>query len=217
MNNRIYLIPGLNGWTFKTADTGYGLWSPGGGPGVSVTSDMSATEIADRVKGIFWLNLKLSNEASEEAAKPALKVDWQAMIRESGTDVQHQSPSLPGWTLKISDWGSGLWYSSGAGIQITVDTPVQDIANGVRRVLQPILPPVDIDLQVDVILSIDFRALITNAWAPRVAPLLEGFKADNSALVEAICADVRLFAILQRIDNPKKVEAVISLLKEMAT
>lgn len=215
MNNRTYIIPGLDGWTFKTSAYGYGLWSGNGGPGVAVTLETPAAEIAERVKSILWLHSRMSDETAEAGAKAILIVDWQAMIREAGTDVQHQTPSLPGWTLKISDLGSGLWHSSGAGVQLTADTPMSEIVDGVRRALQHSLPPVEIDVQVDEVTRIDFKALISSAWAPRVALLLEGCVADNTALIESICADVMLLALLQNADNAAEVEMIIALVKEL--
>ena len=173
MNNRTYTIPGLAGWTFKTSAYGYGLWSANNGPGVAMTSETTAAQIAERVKDTLRLGFGASDDVAEAAAKAILAVDWQTMIRESGTDVQHQTPSLPGWTLRISDLGSGLWYRNGAGVQLTADTSMQEIVDGVRRVLQDSLPPVEIDFQVDEFTRIDFKNLILNAWAPRPAPLLE--------------------------------------------
>ena len=216
MNKRTYLIPGLKNWTFETSDTGYGLWSGNGGPGVAVTSSMPKAEIAERVKGILWMRFGMSDEAAEAGAKATLKVDWQAMIREAGTDVQHQTPCLPGWTLKISDLGSGLWYRNGSGVQLNTDTPVSEIAEGIRRVLQPIVPPVGIDVQANEVMQIDFKALILNAWAPRVAPLLEGCAADNTALIEAICVDVRLLVSLQNADSTALGNEICALLKQLA-
>lgn len=216
MNDRTYTIPGLKDWTFKTSDTGYGLWSGSGGPGVSVTSDMPVTEIAERVKSVLWMRSGMSDEAAETAAKAVLIVDWQAMIQEAGTDVQHQSPSLPGWTLKISDLGSGLWYSSGAGVQITADTPMQEIVEGVRRVLQYSSTPEEIEAAVQEVMRIDFKALISNAWAPKVAPLLENFTADNTALIESICADVRLLATQQNADNKALSDEICALVRKLA-
>ena len=216
MNNRTYLIPGLRNWTFKTSDTGYGLWSGLGTPGVVVTLAMPATLIAARVQEVLWLNFHMSGEAAEMASKAALKVDWQTMMREAGTDVQHQSPSLPGWTLKISDLGSGLWYSSGAGVQITADTPKSEIVDGVRRILQHSLPQVEIDVQVDEVMRIDFAELITNAWAPRVAPLLENTTADNTTLIESICADVMLLAKMQNADSTAQGNEICALLRKLA-
>ena len=216
MNNRTYIIPGLKNWTFKTSDTGYGLWSGLGNPGVVVTADMPSIVIAARVQEILWLTFNMSGAAAEVASKAALKVDWQAMIQEAGTDVQHQTPGLPGWTLKISDLGSGLWYSSGAVVQLTADTPRSEIADGVQRILQSSLPSVEIDVQVDEVMRIDFKKLITNAWAPKVAPLLDGCVADNSSLVNEICADVKLLALLQKGDNTALVEMILALVNELA-
>ena len=216
MNNRTYLIPGLRGWTFKTSDTSFGLWSGSGGPGVAVAADMSAAEIAERVKGIFWLNYKLSNEAAEKASKAALIVDWQAMIQEAGTEVQHQTPALPGWTLKISDLASALWYSNEASIQLTADTPMSEITEGVRRILlQYGLPPVEVDVQVDEFMRIDFKALIMNAWTPKVAPLLEGSVADNTALTNEICVMVKLLAALQKSNNITLVNEICALINKL--
>ena len=216
MNNRTYLMPGLAGWTFKTSDTGYGLWSANDGPGVAVTADMPATEISERVKALIWFNFKVSREVSEAAAKAVLIIDWQAMIREAGTDVQHQTPSLPGWTLRISDVSAGLWHISGAVVQITEDAPISEIAEGVRRVLQHSLPQVEIDVQVDEVMRIDFKALITNAWTAKVAPLLDGCTADNTALVNEICADVRLLVSFQKSDNTELGNEICALVRKIA-
>ena len=214
MNNRTYLIPGLKDWTFKTSDTGYGLWSSNNGPGVAVTADMPATEIAERVKAVIWFSFKVPREVSEAAAKAVLIIDWQAMIREAGTDVQHQSLSLPGWTLRISDLGSGLWYSSGAGVPLIADTPMSEITEGVRLVLHS-LPLVEINATVREVMRIDFKALISNAWAPRPAPLLDGCTADNTALIESICADVRLLALMQKADSAALGNEICTLVRKL--
>ena len=217
MNNRTYLIPGLKNWTFKTSDTGSGLLSGNGGPGVTVTAGMPVTDIAEQVKSTLWLRSRMTDEAATATAKAVLIIDWQAMIRDAGTDVQHQTPSLPGWTLKISDVSAGLWHSGGACVPITADTPASEIADGVRRVLQHSLPPVEIDAQVDEVMRIDFKKLITNAWAPRVAPLLAGCTADNSALIESICADVRLLAAMQQNDSTAMGNEICALIKVRLT
>ena len=73
-----------------------------------------------------------------------------------------------------------------------------------------------IDVQVDEVMRIDFKKLITNAWAPRVAPLLDGFTADNTALINEICADVKLLALLQKEDNTALVEMIHALVNELA-
>ena len=216
MNNRIYLIPGLQGWTFKTSDTGYELSTGLGGLGVVVTPDTPVSEIEARVKGVLWLRFRMTDEVATATAKAVLIIDWQAMINEAGTDVQHQTPSLPGWTLKISDVSAGMWHSGGACVPITADTPASEIADGVRRVLQHSLPPVEIDVQVDEVMRIDFKKLITNAWAPKVAPLLAGFTADNSALINEICADVKLLAAMQQNDSTALGNEICALIRTLA-
>ena len=217
MNNRTYLIPGLRGWTFKTSDTGSGLLSGNGGPGVTVTAGMPVTDIAEQVKSTLWLRSRMSDEVATAAAKAVLIIDWQAMLNEAGTDVQHQTPSLPEWTLRISDVSAGLWHSSGEGVMLTVNTPIQEIADGVRLVLQHSLPPVEIDVQVDEVMRIDFARLIKNAWTPRVAPLLAGCTADNSTLIESICADVVLLASMQKGDNTALGNEICALIKARLT
>ena len=216
MNNRTYLIPGLRGWTFKTSDTGSGLLSGNGGPGVTVTAGMPVTDIAEQVKSTLWLRSRMSDEVATAAAKAVLIIDWQAMLNEAGTDVQHQTPSLPEWTLRISDVSAGLWHSSGEGVMLTVNTPVSVIAEGVRLVLRHSLPPVEVDVQVDEVMRIDFAKLIANAWAPRVAPLLEGCTADNSALIESICADVKLLAAMQNADSTAQGNEICALVRTLA-
>ena len=217
MNQRTYIIPGLKNWTFKTSSTGSGLLSGNGGPGVTVTSGMPVTDIAEQVKSTLWLRSRMTDEVATSTSKAVLIIDWQAMINEAGTDVQHQSPALPGWTLKISDARAGLWHSSGACIQISVDTTMPEIADGVRRVLQHSLPPVEIDAQVDEVMRIDFKKLITNAWAPKVAPLLAGFTADNTALINEICADVKLLASMQQNDSTALGNEICALIKARLT
>ena len=217
MNNRKYLIPGLVGWTFKTSTTSYELYSELGGLGVVVTPDTPVSEIASRVKGVLWLRFRMTDEAAEKAAKAVLIVDWQAMIQEAGTAVQHQSSNLPGWTLTISDSGAWLRYSNDMGVPLTTDTPASVIADGVRRVLQHSLPPVEIDAQVDEVMRIDFARLIKNAWAPKVAPLLAGFTADNSALINEICADVKLLAAMQSADSTAMGNEICALIKARLT
>ena len=216
MNNRIYLIPGVIGWTFKTSDTECTLCYAQGGPSVPISPDFSAKDIASRAQIVLCFSFHESVEASGIATEGMLKIDWQAMIREAGTDVQHQSPGLPGWTLKISDLGTWLWHIAGAGVPITEDTPISEIADAVRRVLLPILPPVEIDVQVDEVMQIDFRALILNAWAPRAAPLLEGCTADNTAFVESICADVRQLVLMQNADSTALGNEICALVKTLA-
>lgn len=218
MNNRTFLIPGFINWTFKTSDTGCGLYPPATviDPGLVVTADTPVLEIFSYAQITLWLKFHMSGVEAEKASKAIYSFDWPAMIREAGTDVQHQSPSLPDWTLKISDSGSGLWHSSGASVPVTADTPVQEIADGVRRVLLQSLVPVEVDVQVDEVMRIDFAKLILNAWSPRAAPLLEGFTADNSAFVEAICADVRQLAVLKKDDSTATADEVCALLKTLA-
>ena len=217
MNNRTYLIPGLRGWTFKTSDTGYELATELGGMGVVVTPDTPVTEIEARVKGVLWLRFRMSDAAAEKAAKAVLIIDWQAMIRDAGTDVQHQSPSLPGWTLKISDSSSDMWHFSGSCVSITIDTQVSEIAEGVRQILQHNLTAGEVDAAVNEVMRIDFAKLITNAWAPKVAPLLEGCTADNSAFIESICADVRLLAAMQSADSTALGNEICALIKARLT
>ena len=216
MNDRTYIIPGLKGWTFRTSDTGSGLLSGNGGPGITVTAGMTPAEIAEQVKSTLWLRSRMTDEAATDTAKAVLIIDWQAMIREAGTEVQHQTPSLPGWTLKISDLGTWLWHIDGAGVPITADTPMSEITDGVRRVLLPILPPVEIDVQVDEVMRIDFRALILSAWEPRAATLLDGFTADNSALIESICADVLLLVSFQKPDSTVRGNEICALVRKIA-
>ena len=216
MNQRTYIIPGLKSWIFKTSTTGYELYSELGGLGVVVTPDTLITEIASRVKGVLWLRFRMTDEAAEKAAKAVLIIDWQAMIQEAGTNIQHQSPSLPGWTLKISDSNAGLWHSSGEKIYFTADTPPSEIADGVRRVLQHSSSPAETDAAVNEVMRIDFKNLITNAWAPKVAPLLAGCTADNTALIEAICADVRLLASMQRTDSTAQGNEICALVSTLA-
>lgn len=215
MNDRTYLIPGLIGWTFKTSAYGLGLWSPNGGPGITVTAEMPAAEIAERVKGLIWFNFKVPREVSEAAAKSVLMIDWQTMIQEAGQDVQHQSPALPGWTLKISDLGSGIWYSNGSGVQLTADTSQEEIAAGVRATLQYSLTAEEIQAQVEEFQRIDFKSLILNAWAPQPAPLLEGFTADNSALVKTICADIQLLSLMQKSNDQRLVNEICVLIRKI--
>lgn len=216
MNNRTYLLPGFKSWTFKTSDSGCGLHPPTSDTAFLVTADTPVLEISSYVENILWLKFRLQGDAAKTAAKAICSFDWQEMIREAGTDVQHQTPSLPDWTLKISDSGAGLWHNSGASIQITADTSMQVITDGVRQVLQDSLQPMEIEVQVAEIVRIDFRALILNAWRPKVAPLLAGFTADNSAFADAICADVRQLAILQADDSTEIANAICELVKKLA-
>ena len=99
MNNRNYLIPGLKEWRFETSDAGYKLWSGRRGYGVDVTADMPAQEIANRVTAMLWFELKLPREVAKTAEKPMLRVDWQAMIKEAGTDVQLDALFIAAATL----------------------------------------------------------------------------------------------------------------------
>ena len=92
---------------------------------------------------------------------------------------------------------------------------MQVITDGVRRILQDSLSPVEIDVQVGEVARIDFRALILNAWTPRAAPLLEGFTANNSVFIEAICADVRQLAILQKDDSTAVADEICALVKKL--
>ena len=217
MNQRKYIIPGLKGWTFSTSDTGSGLLSGNGGPGVTVTAGMPVTDIAEQVKSTLWLRSRMTDEAATAAAKAVLIIDWQAMIQEAGTDVQHQTPALPGWTLKISDSESWLWHSSGAGFNFAVDTPVLEIAEDVRLVLQHSLSPAEMNATVNEVMRIDFKKLITNAWTPKVAPLLEGCTADNSTLIESICADVVLLAKMQKTDSTTLGDEICAIIKARLT
>ena len=217
MNQRKYIIPGLKGWTFSTSDTGSGLLSGNGGPGVTVTAGMPVTDIAEQVKSTLWLRSRMSDEVATATAKAVLIIDWQAMIQEAGTEVQHQTPGLPGWTLKISDSGSGLWHSSGWCVPITADTQASEIADGVRSILQYGAAPDETDAAVDEIMRIDFKKLITNAWAPRVAPLLAGCTADNTAFIESVCSDVRLLASMQQTDSTARGDEICALIKTRLT
>lgn len=215
MNNRIYIIPSLTGWTFRTSSEGYGLWSGNGGPGVSVTSETSVTEIAERVKGILWLHSRMSNEDAESISKEILKLDFKTMIQESGTDIQHQSPRLPGWLLKISDYGSGLWYKNGSGVQLTSDTTMTEIIAGVRLTLKYSATTEETEYVVQEMMKIDFKSLILNAFLPRAALLLENCKANNTALIESICSDIKLLAVLQNSNNKALVDEICDLVKNL--
>ena len=167
MNNRTYLLPGFRDWTFKTSDASCGLYPPTSDPAFSVTADTPVLEISSYVENILWLKFRMQGDAAKTAAKAIYSFDWQAMVREAGTDVQHQSPSLPGWTLTISDLGSGLSHISGIGIQLTADTPMQEIADCVRHAMQHGATPEETEAAVHEVMRIDFRSLILNAWAPR--------------------------------------------------
>ena len=215
MNNRTYLIPGLKSWIFTTSSTGSGLLSGNGGPGVTVTSAMPVTDIAEQVKSTLWLRSRMTDEVATSTAKAVLIVDWQSMIQEAGTDVQHQTPSLPGWTLRISDVSAGLWHSSGGVVHLRADTSMQKIIVGVRRTLHFSATPEEIEGVVQEVMRIDFAKLITNAWAPRVAPLLEGCTADNSALISSICADVMLLAKMQKANNTALGNEICALVKKL--
>lgn len=214
MNSRTYTIPGLKGWIFKTSTTGCGLWFGNKDREIKVTSAMSTEEIAERVKEVFWFTLRATREATDEAIKTILRVDWQAIISEAGSSVQHQSNELPGWTLKISTEGSGLWHSSGSSVPITADTSMREIKEGVRRVLKDNSTLAETEEAVRVIMQVDFRSLILNAWNPRFAPLIADFKVDNTALIESICNDVKLLALLQKADT-SLADEICALVKKL--
>lgn len=216
MNTRTYLIPGLKGVIVKTSDTECGVWFGSKGQGFVLDPVWPIQEIANRVKSFLWFNFDATEKEKSAVELAVFRVDWEAIKSQAGTDVQHTSPSLPGWTLKISDSDSAICYSSGASLRITADTPTADIVEGVQRILQPHLPPVEIDAQADVFAQIDFRRLILTAWAPRFTPLIEGFTADNAELVESICADVRLLALLQKADNLAEVDSICALVKQLS-
>ena len=81
MSDRKYTIFGLDGWTFK-ASSAYGtyLWSPGGA-GIPLTNAMTASDIANSVKGILRQSvLEPDFEAEDAAAQAIMNVDWQAMM-----------------------------------------------------------------------------------------------------------------------------------------
>ena len=88
MSERKYTIPGLDGWTFKvSASYGTYLWSPGGA-GIPFVSSMTATDIANSVKGILRQTvLEPDFEAEDAATSAIMNVDWQAMMRPPETLV----------------------------------------------------------------------------------------------------------------------------------
>ena len=216
MNQRTYIIPGLKDVIVKTSDTECGVWFGEKGQGFVLNPVWPAQEIANRIKSVLWFDFGASEKVKNAAHIAALRVDWQAMIKEAGTDVQHTSPSLPGWTLKISDANAVLLHIDGASVRLTADTPAQEITDGVRRVLQHSSTPAEIDAVVDIFEQIDFKKLISSAWVTKFAPLIDGFEADNTALIESICEDVRLLALLQKGDNTALVEMIHALVNELA-
>ena len=216
MNNRTYTIPGLKDVIVKTSDTECGVWFGAKGQGFVLDPVWPAQEIANRVKSVLWFDFGASEKVKNEAHKAALRVDWQAIKSQAGTDVQHTSPSLPGWTLKISDSGTDLWHSSGAGMHLTADTPMQKITADVRSVLHFDSTPAEIDAVVDIFEKIDFKRLISIAWDTKFTPLIEGFTADNADLIEEICADVRTLAVLQKSDSTAQGNEICALVKKLA-
>ena len=217
MNNRTYTIPGLKDVIVKTSDAECGIWFGEKGQGFVLNPVWPAQEIANRVKSVLWFDFGASEKVKNAAHKAALRVDWQAIKSQAGTDVQHTSPSLPGWTLKISDANAVLWHIDGASVRLTADTSMPEITDGVRRVLQHSSTPAEIDAVVDIFEQIDFKRLISIAWVTKFAPLIDDFESDNSALVASICEDVRMLAILQKGDNTALVEMIHALVNELAT
>ena len=215
MNERKYTIPGLKDVIVKTSDTECGIWFGLKGQGFVLNPVWPAQEIANRVKSVLWFDFSASEKVKNAAHKAALRVDWQAIKSQAGTDVQHTSPSLPSWTLKISDANAVLLHSDGASVRLTADTPMPEIIEGVRRVLQPISTSQEIDAVVQTFSQIDFKRLISSAWVTKFAPLIDDFESDNSALVASICEDVRMLAVLQKSDNTALVEMIHALVNEL--
>ena len=216
MNDRTYKIPGLKGWTFKTSDKGYKLSVGNRGHNAEVTSSTPVSEIAERVKSVMWFGLQTSREVADEARKAVFRVDWQKMMAEAGTDIEHQSPSLPGWLLKISDSNAVLSYYGSEVVKITTNTSMREITDGIRKVLQGSSTPEEIEAVVQIFTPIDFRALILNSWVPKFAPLLDNFEVDNTDLIKSICDDVELLAILQKVKSTELVDEICTLVEKLA-
>ena len=124
-------------------------------------------------------------------------------------EKKYTLPGMPNWIFEAAEYGpSTLWYK-GAGFKMTLDTPAQEIIDGIKKILRQTTFTPD-EAAFDVIAqasrNIDWREAIARPIPDLIAPLINEPPAPvtknniSTELIDELCEHLKaVYFPLQKI------------------